>query len=130
IQVMYRPPDLDWLNSLKTKADSGADFATLARDNSEASTAGLGGDLGWVAKGQLGAHQEQSIFGTAVGTTSTVVVVPGDGIYLFKVLAEETRTPEGKQLDTIKASAFSNWYTAKKDAATITRDPALSGSTG
>ncbi|MGZ8514063.1 MAG: peptidylprolyl isomerase, partial [Candidatus Limnocylindrales bacterium] len=47
IQVMYRPPDLDWLNSLKTKADSGADFATLARDNSEASTAGLGGDLGW-----------------------------------------------------------------------------------
>ena len=36
IQVMYRPPDIDWLNSLKTKADGGADFATLARDNSEA----------------------------------------------------------------------------------------------
>ena len=128
---MYRPPDLDWLNALKTKADSGADFATLARDNSEATTAGAGRRPRLGRQGPARrAQQEQGIFGTAVGSTSTVVVVPGDGIYLFKVLAEETRTPEGTQLDTIKSSAFSNWYTAKKDAATITRDPTLSGSTG
>ena len=42
IQVMYRPPDLDRLNALKTQADGGADFAALARDNSEARTAGAG----------------------------------------------------------------------------------------
>jgi hypothetical protein len=58
------------------------------------------------------------------------VGIPGDGIYLFKVLAEETRTPEGKQLDQIKSSAFSNWYGDKKAAATITKDPAISGSAG
>ncbi len=128
IQVMYRPPDLEWLNSLKTKIDGGADFATLARNNSEDPSAGSGGDLGWIAKGQLGATQEAAIFGTKIGSTSGVIVVPEDGIYLFKVLAEETRTPEGNQLDQIKSSAFSNWYTAKKDAATITRDPSLAGS--
>ncbi len=130
IQVMYRPPDLAWLNSLKTKADGGADFATLARNNSEATTAGIGGDLGWIAKGQLDARQEAGIFGTVVGSTSSIVAIPNDGIYLFKVLAEETRTPEGKQLDEIKSSAFSNWYSQKKDAAEITRDPTISGSTG
>jgi parvulin-like peptidyl-prolyl isomerase len=128
IQVMYRPPDLDWLNSLRTKADGGADFATLARNNSEATTAGKGGDEGWIAKGQLNSALEAGIFGTQVGSVSSVIAVPNDGIYLFKVLAEETRTPEGQQLDTIKSSAFSNWYTQKKDAATITRDSTLSGS--
>ena len=64
IQVMYLPPDLDWLNGLKTKADGGADFATLARNNSEATSAGKGGDEGWIAKGQLNASLEAGIFGT------------------------------------------------------------------
>ena len=130
IQIMYRPPDIDWLTGLKSKADGGADFATLARDNSEATSAGAGGDEGWIAKGQLDERLTAGIFGTTVGSTSNIVAIPGDGIYLYKVLAEETRTPEGKQLDQIKSSAFSNWYSQKKDAATITRDPTISGSTG
>jgi parvulin-like peptidyl-prolyl isomerase len=130
IQIMYRPPDIDWLTSLKAKADGGADFATLARDNSEATTAGSGGDEGWIAKGQLDERLTAGIFGTTVGSTSSIVGIPGDGIYLFKVLAEETRTPEGDQLDQIKSSAFSNWYSQKKDAATIVRDPAITGSAG
>ena len=130
IQVMYRPPDVDWLTALKAKADGGADFATLARDNSEATTAGVGGDLGWIAKGQLDERLTAGIFGTTVGSTSSIVAIPGDGIYLFKVLAEETRTPEGRQLDELKSSAFSNWYDQKKDAAVITRDPSITGTTG
>jgi parvulin-like peptidyl-prolyl isomerase len=125
IQVLYRPPDLDWLNSLKTKLAGGADFATLARNNSEATSAGKGGDEGWIAKGQLSEAVEAGIFGTPVGSVSSVIAVPDDGIYLFKVLAEETRTPQGQQLETI-----SNWYTAKKDAAEITRDPTISNTTG
>ena len=40
---------------------------------------------------------------------------------------EEIRTPEGKQLEEIKASAFSNWYTQKKQAVVITRDETISG---
>jgi parvulin-like peptidyl-prolyl isomerase len=130
IQVMYRPPDVDWLTALKAKVDAGADFATLARDNSEATTAGLGGDLGWIAQGQLDENLTAGIFGATVGSTSNIITVPGDGIYLYKVLAEETRTPEGRQLDDIKASAYSNWYNKKKAAATITRDPSITGGSG
>ncbi len=127
IQIMYRPTDDAWLKGLKTKADGGADFATLARDNSDAETAGHGGDLGWVAKGQLQQQLTDAIFATSIGKTSDVVVVVSDGEYLFKVSAEEVRTPEGKQLEEIKASAFSNWYTQKKQAVVITRDETISG---
>jgi parvulin-like peptidyl-prolyl isomerase len=130
IQIMYRPTDVAWMNGLKTKADGGADFAVLARDNSEADSSGKGGDIGWVAKGQLDENLTKAIFAAPVGGTSEVVPVSGDGLYLFKVLAEETRTPEGTQLQQIKASAFSNWYAQKKGAVVIERDPTFAGLAG
>ena len=125
IQVMYRPTDADHMKALKTAADGGKDFAILARDNSEAPSSGIGGDLGWIAKGQLDDKLTTAIFAAPIGKTSDVVSVDGDGVYLFKVAAEETRTPEGRQLDTLKSTAFSTWYDAKKSAATITRDPGI-----
>ena len=130
VQVMYHPTDKARMDKLKTEADGGSDFGTLARDNSEASTAGRGGDLGWVAKGQLDDEQDAAIFAAPVGGTSDVIVVAQDGTYLFKVLAEETRTPEGRQLEQIKSSAFGDWYQLKKDGATITRDSSITGSVG
>lgn len=122
IQVMYRPPDIDRMNELKAQADDGEDFAVLARDNSENQTAGVGGNRGWVARGQLGQSLIDAIFATEVGGISPVVTVEGDGLYLFKVLAEEVRTPEGRQLDELRSTAFSDWYTARKEAANIVRD--------
>jgi parvulin-like peptidyl-prolyl isomerase len=130
IQVMYRPPEADHLKKLKGEVDDqGADFGILARDNSVGPTAGTGGDMGWIAKGQLDDALTAAIFATPVGKTSDVVAVAGDGTYLFKVVAEETRTPEGQQLDELTQTAFSKWYDAKKSAALITRDESISGGT-
>lgn len=128
IQVMYAPPDLDRLNALKALVDKGTDFATLARDNSEDPSAGAGGDLGWIAKGQLDTSLVDAIFATGIGRTSAVTTVDNDGLYLFKVLAEEVRTPEGRQLDQLRSTAFSNWYNPKKDAVEIVRDESIVGS--
>ena len=125
---MYRPTDIDHLNDLKTQSDKGADFAVLARDNSEAPTASTGGDLGWIAKGQLSQALTDAIFAAPVGKTSEVMTMGADGSYLFKVFAEETRTPEGRQLQQLTSSAFSTWYDAKKSAVTITRDPTITAS--
>ena len=47
--------------------------------------------------------------------------------YLFRSSPRRTRTPEGRQLDQIKARAFSDWYTLKKEAVPVTRDPAITG---
>jgi PPIC-type PPIASE domain. len=128
IQVMYRPPDLDHLKTLKGQADNGADFAVLARDTSDV-VSGTGGDLGWIAKGQLDDALTAAIFATPIGKTSDVVTIASDGSYLFKVFAEETRTPEGRQLKQLTATAFSKWYDAKKSAAVITRDQSIVDST-
>jgi parvulin-like peptidyl-prolyl isomerase len=125
IQVMYRPPDATQMASLKDQADKGADFALLARDNSDAPSSGSGGDLGWVTKGQLDDALTTAIYATPIGKTSDVVTVDKDGLYLFKVIAEETRTPEGRQLDDLTATAFARWYNQKKSAATITRDQTI-----
>ncbi len=46
----------------------------------------------------------------------------------FKVFAEENRTPEGRQLEAIKSTAFANWYTAQKAVVKIERDPSITGS--
>jgi hypothetical protein len=134
IQVMYPPTDAERIAELKTKADGGADFAALARDNSEASSAGAGGDLGWIAKGQLDDRLTAAIFATPIGKTSEIVTIAEDdatkdGVYLFKVAAEETRMPEGRQLEELKSSAFSSWYSLKKAGATIERDESITSAT-
>ena len=67
---MYHPTDAEHMKELKTEADGGKDFAILARDNSEAPSAGLGGDLGCVAKGQLVDQLTNAIFATPIGKTS------------------------------------------------------------
>ena len=118
------------MEDLRTRAEAGIDFSQLARDNSDAPEAKVGGDIGWVVKGQLGSDQETAIFGTAVGQISQVVTVTNDGTYLFKVTAEETRTPDATQIALFKQSGFSNWYNAKKSAATITRIVNTTGTTG
>ena len=94
-----------------------------------APTASIGGDLGWIAKGQLDDKLTDAIFAAPIGKTTEVTEVAGDGTYLFKVIGEETRTPEGKQLEELTSTAFSKWYDAKKSAALITRDEGITAST-
>jgi parvulin-like peptidyl-prolyl isomerase len=122
IQVMYRPPDVDQMKKLRDQAIAGADFSQLARDNSEGPEAGKGGDLGFVAQGQLDARLSRAIFATPIGQVSEVVDVPNVGTFLFKVLAEETKTPDATQLQLLQQRAFTNWYGEKKDAVTVTRN--------
>jgi parvulin-like peptidyl-prolyl isomerase len=125
IQVMYRPTDTDRMTKIKAETDGGQDFAVLARDESYDASAGTGGDIGWVVKGQLDDKLTDAIWATPIGKTSAIVNIDNDGLYLFKVFAEETRAPEGRQLDNLKQTAFSKWYSAKKAAAKIERDASV-----
>jgi len=118
----YGDGDQAWLNDVKTRADAGIDFAQLARDNGEGPEAKDGGDVGWVVQGQLGDIKESAIFGTPIGQTSDVVSVTNEGVYLYKVVEEATRTPDATQIKAFQDSGFTNWYAIKKAAATITRD--------
>ena len=120
VQVISHAPDLA---RIKTQIDGGADFAKLARDFSDGQEASRGGDLGFIARGQLDVEKTTAIFGTAIGKTSDVVTIADDGQYLFHVIKEEERTPEGRQLEEIRSKAFSDWYTPKKEAVPVERSP-------
>ncbi|HEY7131737.1 MAG TPA: peptidylprolyl isomerase [Candidatus Limnocylindrales bacterium] len=122
VQVMYRPPTKDEMAKLKTEAEGGTPFAELVRDDSEGPKSGAGGDIGWVANGQLDDRLTKAIFAAPANGVTDVVEIPGDGFYLFKVNEERTAAPDADQLDAIKANAFKNWYAQKKDAVMITRD--------
>jgi parvulin-like peptidyl-prolyl isomerase len=123
IQFMrpYGTGEEAWLKTIRDQILGGADFAQMATDQGEGPEAAKGGDIGWVAKGQLGSAKEDPIFSAQVGGITDVVSIAGDGVYLWKVLAEQMMTPTKDQIATFKANAFNDWYTAKKAAASITR---------
>jgi parvulin-like peptidyl-prolyl isomerase len=121
IQFMRPTGDGDraYLETLKAKATTEAIFRQLATDNSEGEGAKDGGDIGWVAKGQLAEELDKAVFATAVGSMSDVTEVASDGTYLLRVIGEEQRDPTKEQLKIFNDSGFSNWYTKQKTAATI-----------
>jgi parvulin-like peptidyl-prolyl isomerase len=119
-----------WLTSLRSEITDDASFKQVARDNSEGEGAGEGGDIGWIAKGQLAEQLDSAVFATGIGTLSSIVTVAGEGSYLLKVLAEETRTPTPEQIDIFEDSGFQYWYTAQKEAADIQYNLGTSSVTG
>ncbi|MEO8468660.1 MAG: peptidylprolyl isomerase [Chloroflexota bacterium] len=124
VQVMrpYGDGEEAWMKTVRTKLLAGANFEQMARDQGEGAESGSEGDLGWVARGELGTAQETAIFGASVGGITDVVAIANQGVYLWKVIGEEMRTPTAAQITTFKNSAFTNWYSAKKLEAKITRN--------
>ena len=134
IQIQNMGPTSTWAATLKQQADSGADFAKLAKANSDDTDSALkGGDLGWVGKGLLASSLETSIFSTPVGQVSSPLVIASDdavaqaggakaGTYIFKVVEEANRAPDPDELQKLKATAFTTWYAQKKAAVAIVRD--------
>lgn len=71
--------------ALLDQLKGGADFAALARKNSEdASSAPQGGDLGYIAKGEMDSEFEKPAFALAPGQLSEVVTTPY-GVEIIKV---------------------------------------------
>lgn len=81
---------------VKTKAEAllkqiqgGADFAKLAKDNSQDTGSGAqGGELGWIVKGQTVPEFEKSAFSLGVGQTSGLVKTTY-GYHIIQVEAHE-----------------------------------------
>lgn len=76
---------------------AGADFATLARQNSEDATRDAGGDLGWIQKnGQMVKPFEDAVFATAAGSISEPVKTEF-GWHLVQV--REVKPSHGKSFE-------------------------------
>lgn len=98
------------------------DFSTVAKEQSNATDAANGGDMGWIAQYQIDPTLEKAIFATSVGQTSTVVTTSA-GLYLFKVIDVQTRKPDSTQITALKSTGWTNWYADQKAKASIQQDP-------
>ena len=66
------------------KARAGSDFARLAEEHSEDATALVGGDLGWVYRGQTVKEFEEAAFGLDSGKISELIKTTY-GVHILKV---------------------------------------------
>jgi parvulin-like peptidyl-prolyl isomerase len=115
-----RPPAESRAQNVALEASKpSADFAALVRQYSDGPRKDSDGSLGWVARHQLSQQLEDAIFKTKVPGVSDLTEVADDGWYLFKVSAEENRVPDATQAQTLRTTAFDNWYSAMKAKATI-----------
>jgi len=79
---------LENANKILEQLRNGASFTAYARQYSEASTAAVGGDLGWVRPAQLPAPLAAAIQNMTPGTISNPIAVPG-GVSIVAV--QDTR---------------------------------------
>ena len=100
--------------------NSGSDFADLAKTTSEAVDAPAGGDLGWVSPYQLTADQQKAIFSTPIGSVSNMV--SSNGYFVYKVVDEQTRTPDVEQQAKLKNVVFQRWLNEFRANALVWKD--------
>lgn len=111
----------------------GADFNEVASRLSEGPEKKDGGEIGWLTKDQLSPDIGDKVFALTPGQVSDLIPL-GGGQYFVKLEERATRPLDPDQVPNIRATAFDNWYSAKKTAAeddgTITRaDGQTSGGT-
>jgi peptidyl-prolyl cis-trans isomerase D len=96
------------------RARAGADFAALARENSEDASRERGGDLGWIVRGQTVPEFEAVAFRLAKGSLSDVIKTPY-GFHIIKVLEQESARTQA--LNEVRASILSALQQEKSERA-------------
>jgi len=115
------------LNILRERIRQGADFAELARLNSDDASASRGGDLGWILPGDTVPPFEQAMNALALHEVSTPVRTPF-GFHLIEVLERRTAdvTTDRKRLEARRVlgarradEAYEEWVRQLRDRAYV-----------
>lgn len=115
------------LDLLRERVIEGADFAELARLNSDDGSAGKGGDLGWMSKGDLVPDFERAMNLLKPGEVSEPVKTPF-GLHLIQVMdrrvadvtGDRKRAEAKKILRDRKADeAYQEWVRSIRDRAFV-----------
>ncbi len=99
-------------------AQPGADFAQIAKDHSEGTEAADGGEIGWVTRDQLATDLVDKIFALTTGQVSEPIELQ-DTHYFIKLEEMANRALDPDQVPDVRANAFTNWFTPKRDQAKI-----------
>jgi len=116
----------------KLRIDGGEDFALVAQEvSTDTLSVADGGDLGWVATGQLasryGQEVEDAAFGQAVGELT--VVESGGMFYVIQVLERDENGPLPEEvLQARQNSALDDWLQERKASPDVDIERLLSPS--
>lgn len=110
-------------DSALKRIEGGEDFAIVAKEvSTDTQTAETGGDLGWVASGQLssryGAEVDTAVFSMEAGTAR---VVEGNGrFYVIRVVERNENGPLPDEVVSARRnSALDDWLTERKAAPDV-----------
>ncbi|HXF80232.1 MAG TPA: peptidylprolyl isomerase [Usitatibacter sp.] len=115
------------LRKLRAQIESGADFAEVAKNNSEDSSASKGGDLGWVAPGDTVPEFERAMNSLKDGEVSQPIQTPF-GWHLVQVLGRRSdeMSPDRKRIAARQAirarkadEAYQDWLRQARDRAFV-----------
>ena len=102
------------LEGLRKQLNEGADFAEIAKANSDCPSASAGGDLGSFGRGQMVPAFEDAAFSQTVGTVGDVVETQF-GFHLIKVT--EHNTAKALEFDEVKTRISDILYSQKQQDA-------------
>lgn len=106
-------------NAVIERLNAGEKFEVLAAELSlDTSNSLFGGDLGWIAKGQMVEEFEAAIWPMEVSQVSAPVKT-SFGYHIIQVLGHEVREMNADELSTAKSTAFSQFVDDAKASSTI-----------
>jgi hypothetical protein len=89
--------------------------------STDTATKDLGGDLGWLPRGQQEEAFDTTAFSLTVGTISQPISTT-EGFQIIKVTEKDANHPlSSTLLDSAKSTAFTNWLTAAQSSPDIKR---------
>jgi len=106
-------------DDLKEQIEGGADFATLAQENSlDTVTKSDGGEVGWVSRGVLNEQVEEQLFAQEVNAISTYTTQGGAYVLQVEEKAAD-RALDDSQKSVLSQKALADWVKEKRDALTV-----------
>jgi len=113
-------PTSDQATDLLTQLQNGADFASLAQQNStDTATRASGGDMGWFGKGVQTKPIEDAVFSLQPGQLSSVIQDPA-GYHVLQVLeTDPNRAVPAAQLKSQRQKAFNDWLSSQRSGQDV-----------
>ena len=118
--ILFSLDNLDQANDVFERVNNGEDFEALAVEFSDdESNAAIGGDLGWVARGEMVNSFEQVVFGEEETGIVPELVATQYGLHIVKIVAKEVRPLAENVVNQRKLMIFNNWLTETKNNSAI-----------
>ncbi|MEE3254514.1 MAG: peptidylprolyl isomerase [Chloroflexota bacterium] len=117
--ILLSLDNLDAASSILARALEGEDFDELAMQFSDdESNANIGGDLGWIARGQMVNSFEQVIFEAEKGVVGELVATQF-GLHIVKIVERQVRSLPSSIVEQRRMLAFNEWLLGMRSTTNI-----------